>query len=243
MLSRKLLFQHLRKLLDIIPGIVLLPEYAVGLGHRFASSHQRDTLHGGIKPHLLSDHVHRQIALSGDDHQPRFLQRIRKPVITVQTNDRLVVCLLLLPSVGVDDQNARYILQFLRLDLRKTAQGIPGRDLDKTMAFGQNEIVVCPGESPALIVECKVDGAILHGMIQVIMAADGHLHIDLGIFFGKPCNGLRKFAAVVALIAAQTKRVAVIRIQPLCLADKLLQITADDNALAVKVLPGRRETN
>lgn len=45
----------------------------------------RDTLHGGIKPHLLSDHVHRQIALSGDDHQPRFLQRIRKPVITVQT--------------------------------------------------------------------------------------------------------------------------------------------------------------
>ena len=85
MLSRKLLFQHLRKLLDIIPGIVLLPEYAVGLGHRFASSHQRDTLHGGIKPHLLSDHVHRQIALSSDDHQPRFLQRIRKPVITVQT--------------------------------------------------------------------------------------------------------------------------------------------------------------
>mgnify|MGYP001530793777 CR=1 FL=1 len=66
---------------------------------------------------------------------------------------------------------------------------------------------------------------------------------DLGIFFGKPCNGLQKFAAVVALIAAQTKRVAVIRIQPLCLADKLLQITADDNALAVKVLPGRRETN
>lgn len=48
---------------------------------------------------------------------------------------------------------------------------------------------------------------------------------------------------MVALIAAQTKRVAVIRIQPLCLADKLLQITADDNALAVKVLPGRRETN
>ena len=49
--------------------------------------------------------------------------------------------------------------------------------------------------------------------------------------------------SVVALMAAQTKRVAVIRIQPLCLADKLLQITADDNALAVKVLPGRRETN
>lgn len=149
MLSRKLLFQHLRKLLDIIPGIVLLPEYAVGLGHRFASSHQRDTLHGGIKPHLLSDHVHRQIA--------------------------------------------RW-------------------------------------SSTALLAENPQTGN--HRADQ-----------DLGIFFGKPCNGLRKFAAVVALIAAQTKRVAVICIQPLCLADKLLQITADDNALAVKVLPGRRETN
>lgn len=48
---------------------------------------------------------------------------------------------------------------------------------------------------------------------------------------------------MVALIAAQTKRVAVIRIQPLSLPDELLQITADDNALAVKVLPGARETN
>ena len=101
--------------------------------------------------------------------------------------------------------------------------------------------MVRTGKRPTLIVEGQVDGAVLHGVVQVVVAADDHLHVDLGIFFRELRNGLRKFAAVVALVAAQSKGVAVIRVQPLGLPDKLLQVAANNKALAVKMLPGRRE--
>lgn len=133
------------------------------------------------------------------------------------------------------------VFQLLRLDLRKAAQGILGRNFDEGAAFGQNQIAVRAGECPPLIVEGKVDGAVFHGMVKVVVAADGYLHIDLGIFFRKLRNGLRKFTAVVALVAAQAKNAAVIRVQPLGLPDELLQVAADDEAFAVKILSGARK--
>lgn len=123
---QKFRLQHFCKSLNVIPGIVLFPEYAVGFGYRLAVPRQWDAPHGGIEPFLLPNHIHRQIALPGNSHQPCLLQGVRKAVLAVQTHNGGVVRLLLLSAVGVDGQNAGGGFQFLRLDLRKVAQRIPG---------------------------------------------------------------------------------------------------------------------